>query len=51
MIPALKRTVAHYSGNESWARLRPPLVEMDAAQSAALIDGLTERGFAMPGLA
>jgi len=30
--------------------VRPPLVELNAAQSAALIGDLEERGFSMPGL-
>jgi 4-hydroxy-tetrahydrodipicolinate synthase len=50
MIPALKQIVAHYSGDPGWARLRPPLVELTAAQCTQLLDGLAERGFAMPGL-
>ena len=50
MIPALKRTVAHFSGEEDWARLRPPLVELDEAQNTALIEGLETRGFTMPEL-
>ena len=33
-----------------WARVRPPLVELNAAQSAALIADLEQRGFSMPGL-
>ena len=51
MIPALKQTVAHYGGDEAWTRVRPPLVELDAAQKAGLIEALEARGFAMPGLA
>jgi 4-hydroxy-tetrahydrodipicolinate synthase len=50
MIPALKQIAAHYSGDPGWARLRPPLVELTAAQCTQLLDGLAERGFAMPGL-
>jgi len=51
MIPALKAAVAHYSGDEEWARLRPPLVELNAEQKAGLIADLDKRGFKMPGLA
>ena len=40
MIAALKRAIAHWSGDEGWARVRPPLVELDAAQAAALTDEL-----------
>ena len=50
MIPALKQAVAHWSRDTGWARVRPPLVELNAAQSAALIADLEQRGFAMPGL-
>jgi 4-hydroxy-tetrahydrodipicolinate synthase len=50
MIPALKQAVAHWSGDPGWATVRPPLVELNAAQSTALIADLEERGFTMPGL-
>jgi 4-hydroxy-tetrahydrodipicolinate synthase len=50
MIPALKRAVAHWSGDPGWAKVRAPLVELDAAQSAALLADLEERRFSMPGL-
>lgn len=50
MIPALKQIVAHHGGDSEWARLRPPLVELTAEQTGALLEGLHERGFAMPGL-
>jgi 4-hydroxy-tetrahydrodipicolinate synthase len=50
MIPALKHAVAYWSGDPGWAKVRPPLVELNAAQSAALIGDLEERGFSMPGL-
>ncbi|MBL4721328.1 MAG: dihydrodipicolinate synthase family protein [Alphaproteobacteria bacterium] len=51
MIPALKAASAHYSGVSSWATVRPPLVELTAAQSAELIANLKNRAFDMPGLA
>jgi 4-hydroxy-tetrahydrodipicolinate synthase len=50
MIPALKATVAHFGRDPEWALVRPPLVELTAAQQGALVAGLTERGFDMPGL-
>ena len=50
MIPALKRAVAHWSGDPGWAKVRPPLVELTAAQSAALFADLEQRRFSMPGL-
>ena len=51
VIPSLKHAVAHYSGDPGWKRLRPPLVELEAAQGTQLLAGLAERGFSMPGLA
>ena len=50
MIPALKQAIAHWSGDAGWAKVRPPLVELTAEQSAALITDLEQRGFSMPGL-
>ena len=51
MIPALKAAVAHYSGNPDWATLRPPLVELTAAEREDLVRKLDAAGFSMPGLA
>ncbi len=51
MIPALKQVVAHYSGDDEWARVRPPLVELEAEQKTHLIEWLDASGFSMPGLA
>jgi 4-hydroxy-tetrahydrodipicolinate synthase len=50
MIPALKAAAARYSGLEQWARVRPPLVELNAQQRQALFAILDEAGFDMPGL-
>ncbi|MBA1272525.1 dihydrodipicolinate synthase family protein [Stutzerimonas azotifigens] len=50
MIPALKAAVAHYADDPGYARVRPPLVALSAAQRADLLSALTEQGFAMPGL-
>lgn len=50
MISALKATIAHYSGDVSWNRLRPPLVELDPATVAKLGAELEAFGFRMPGL-
>lgn len=50
MISALKRTIAHYSGDMHWNRLRPPLVELNAAQEKQLLDGLAKLKFEMPGI-
>lgn len=50
MIPALKATVAEFSGDDAWRTVRPPLVRLSNEQSAALAASLRERGFTMPGL-
>jgi 4-hydroxy-tetrahydrodipicolinate synthase len=50
MIPALKAAIAHYSGDASWAVVRPPLVELTDEQNASLVEDLERAGFAMPGL-
>jgi len=50
MIPALKRTIAHYSGDMQWNRLRPPLTELNAAQEKQLLEGLEKLDFGMPGI-
>ncbi len=50
MIAALKEIVAHYAQDPAWATLRPPLVGLAAAQRTALLEGMQQRGFAMPGL-
>jgi 4-hydroxy-tetrahydrodipicolinate synthase len=50
MIAAMKRAAAHWSGDEQWSRLRPPLVELDAADSRKLVGELEGIGFAMEGL-
>jgi 4-hydroxy-tetrahydrodipicolinate synthase len=45
MVPALKRVVAHFHNDPAWAAVRPPLVPLDRAQSAALIADLVRIGF------
>ena len=50
MIPALKGAIAHYGGDASWATVRPPLVELTAAQKSSLAADLDSAGFTMPGL-
>jgi 4-hydroxy-tetrahydrodipicolinate synthase len=50
MIPALKSAVAHFSGDESYATVRPPLVPLTTEQRRALLDALAPTGFSMPGL-
>jgi len=51
MIPALKATIAHFSGDAGWRRMRPPLVAMDQTTTAKLGGELEAAGFRMPGLA
>ena len=50
MIPALKATVAEFSGDDQWRAVRPPLVQLAAEKSAELARILREKGFGMPGL-
>ncbi len=50
MIPALKATIARHSGNASWAKVRPPLVELTNDQEAALARELDAAAFTMPGV-
>jgi 4-hydroxy-tetrahydrodipicolinate synthase len=50
MIPALKAAVAHWSGNPTWATVRPPLVALTGDQSRDLVSQLEHAGFTMPGL-
>ena len=47
MVPALKRVVAHYHNDPNWAAVRPPLVPLSQAQSAALIADLGKHGFTL----
>ena len=51
MIPALKATVARFSGDESWKTVRPPLVALSDNQAANLAVELDALAFDMPGLA
>lgn len=48
VIPALKAATAHYSGDDEWCRLRPPLVELTAGQRSELESSLESLGFIMP---
>jgi 4-hydroxy-tetrahydrodipicolinate synthase len=50
MIAALKQTVAIHASDPSWGRVRPPLLALDADQTASLERELAEIGFTMPGL-
>ncbi|WP_110686054.1 dihydrodipicolinate synthase family protein [Salinicola aestuarinus] len=50
MIPALKAATAHFASDPRWARVRPPLVELEANQRQTLLEALARAGFDMPGL-
>ncbi|MGH8714951.1 MAG: dihydrodipicolinate synthase family protein [Casimicrobiaceae bacterium] len=50
MIPALKAAIRHFSGDEGFDAVRPPLVRLAAAQREQLVASLLPLGFAMPGL-
>lgn len=47
MVPALKRIVAHFHDDPDWAAVRPPMVPLTAAQSAALLADLGKIGFTL----
>jgi len=50
MIAALKCAIARFSDDPAWARVRPPLVELDAAAAGTLVAALEANGFDMPNL-
>ncbi len=50
MISALKAGIAHFGDDPQWATVRPPLIELTKAESAALASELQEIRFTMPGL-
>ena len=50
MISALKQGIAIYAKDPAWAKVRPPLVELTAAQARALAAELKAISFGMPGL-
>jgi 4-hydroxy-tetrahydrodipicolinate synthase len=50
MIPALKATIAHFAADADWMTVRPPLVELTAAQQSEMVDKLRGVGFDMPGI-
>jgi 4-hydroxy-tetrahydrodipicolinate synthase len=47
MVPALKRIVAHFHHDPDWAAVRPPMVPLTEAQSAALLGDLAKIGFTL----
>jgi 4-hydroxy-tetrahydrodipicolinate synthase len=50
MIAAMKAAIAHWGDDPVWGTVRPPLVELPAAEVKALVAELQGLGFAMPGL-
>jgi len=51
IIPAMKAAIAEKSGDKAWATVRPPLVELEAAQRTTLIRELDADGFGIPNAA
>src|SRR5438094_5403923 len=47
MVPALKAIVAHFHRDPDWAAVRPPMVALSAAQTAALLADLAKIGFTL----
>ena len=47
VIPALKAVLAHFSRDASWRTVRPPLLELPANETGALVDDLQKAGFEM----
>jgi 4-hydroxy-tetrahydrodipicolinate synthase len=50
MIAAVKQAIAIYANDPEWARVRPPLVELTAAQAKLLAEQLGAIGFTMNGI-
>ncbi len=50
-IPAMKALLARRSGDAGWARVRPPLVALDAAQAERLAADLAAQGLDLPAAA
>jgi 4-hydroxy-tetrahydrodipicolinate synthase len=50
MIAALKCAIARFSDDPAWARVRPPLVELDATAAGTLVAALEASKFDMPNL-
>src|SRR5262245_43711010 len=48
MIPGLKQVIAHYANDPDWVTVRPPLIELTAAQAKQVMEGLHGLGFTMP---
>lgn len=50
MIPALKATIAQYSGDPDWSNVRPPLVRLSEDEQVDLKRALDSIGFTMPSM-
>ncbi len=50
MIAAMKAAIATGTGDEGWSRVRPPLVELDAAARRGLDADLDAVGYVRPTL-
>ena len=50
MIPGMKAVIAHALDDPDWARVRPPLDELDSESRTRLIDTLAEAGFDLAGV-
>jgi 4-hydroxy-tetrahydrodipicolinate synthase len=48
MIPALKKVIAHFSGDDSWVQTRPPLPVLGREQGASLIADLNNLEWSPP---
>ena len=48
MIAAMKAAIAWQADDVAWGTVRPPLVELDAAQTRQLVQALEGTGFTMP---
>jgi len=48
LIPAMKAAIAWKTGRQDWVHVRPPLVDLDAAQQQTLQASLDQVGFTMP---
>lgn len=51
LIPAMKAAIAWKTGRSDWVHVRPPLVDLDAAQQQTLQSALDQVGFTMPNAA
>jgi len=47
LIPAMKRMVAHFFKAPGWEQVRPPMVVLDEARTASLLDDIKKVGFTM----